>query len=144
MRKYSWIIAILTMIFFGSCHTYVWQSVKKQIVGKWQRSGPDTSKAEIWEFGSDGHLVISYKYKIGTQDTTVILNFINPSTNDTLPYVSYSVANKVSKNYVYTDAWFGNSEYRWLVIKLNKKFMYLESEYKKKTKGTFQIGFKKI
>ena len=125
------------MTVISACNTYLFESVKKRIIGKWLLSDSDTAKIETWEFKSDGTLeiVINNNIKLYTSVTS----------GDSLPYIEWTVENKITKHYLYTDSWWGSTnqeEYpRWLVVKVNKKKLYLSSEQGKKIKGSFQRGF---
>lgn len=133
---------MLLMLAVSACHTYLFQSVKKQITGKWLLSDSDTAKKETWEFRSDGTLEI--RITNATQ-TDSIQWFTDPSSGVAQPYIEWSVENKITKHYLYTDAWWGTSNQddigRWLVVKVNKKKLYLSSEHQKKIRGSFQRGF---
>ena len=133
-------IAIILLISFSACHTYLFEPVKKKIAGKWLLSDSDSAKKEIWEFKSDGTL------EVKINDT--ISWFVSPQSGDSLPYVEWSVENKITKHYLYTDAWWGHgikpSEEqigRWLIVRVSKKKLYISSEFDKKIKGSFQKGF---
>jgi len=142
MRKLK--ISLMLMIFIGlsflGCHTYVFQPVKKQIVGTWIKSPQDSTLHQEWTFTDDGKLfIVDVQPGISARDTA--------RDCDSLTFVSWQVENKITKHYLYTDTYdaFCSLETppRWLVIKVNKKELYLSSEENKKIKGSWQYGFVK-
>jgi hypothetical protein len=131
---------LVSILVLWGCHTWVFQPVKKQIVGTWIISPVSDNVQTEWTFTDDGKLYIVKNYPVGNPDTVIAC--------DSTLYAGWHIENKVTKHYLYTDNWegfckVGDTNPRWLIIKLNGENLYISSENEKRIRGTWQFGFTK-
>ncbi|MCH8330240.1 MAG: hypothetical protein IH946_02490 [Bacteroidetes bacterium] len=143
----------LCTIIFYSCNTYIWQPTEKLLHGIWiLNPDPDsTGLTEKWNFDNGCLKVTYWNNSILVNTKTYVMSRSNPTLTTC---VDYNISNKIDRHFLTTDRWFlGNDPITainadvpiWLIVKLDKKELYLSSEAVnnegKSIKGDYQKGF---
>ncbi len=132
-----------------SCNTLFWQPVSKLLIGTWVMSpNPSGNETIRWTFETDGCLYQDrYDATTGTFITRDLF-FTSPTDRSLTDCIEWNVDAKVTKHYLNTERWFlgdNRDVAKWLVVKINKKELYLSSEIENgdgvTIKGDFQRGF---
>ncbi len=126
------LLVCFTVAVLLGCHTWIFQPVKKNIQGKWQKTPIDENlPAEIWEF--TGSEVIIYK-----EDT--VLNAFREVYR-----APYTIKFKLNKHILVAALPpFEGVVMDWYIVKLTKKYLYLaiyRNESYNIYPGNFQHGF---
>lgn len=162
-KKRSLLLLASLLVIFASCSTFLFQPVKKQIVGTWI-SDPvlSTTNPDTWTFSSNGTCtLVFHDYAVNGSDSTSIYGgpgyssiFYEPGGkrggDTTLSNVPYSITSSAGRYYLNIDAYatlmgYATNQFRFIIISVNSKSMYLESQilYNPAQTGYIQISFSK-
>ena len=139
------------LVIFASCSTFLFEPVSKKIVGTWVAdpvlvaSNPDT-----WTFNSDGTCTLAF-HAYGKYGDSIYYEPANKHGLDTaLTNVPYTISSSAGRYYLNIDAYatlmgYATNQFRFIVISVNSKEMYLESQilYNPAQIGYIQISFSK-
>ena len=159
-RPNNIVLVVFLLVIFSSCSTFLFQPVKKQIVGTWIADPVIGANPDTWTFNSDGTctLVFNALYNSNGQyvpDSVFYApgNATNGSgfgNDTTLSNVAYTISSSAGRYYLNIDAYatlmgYATNQFRFIIVKVNSTQMYLESQilYNPSQIGYIQIGFTK-
>ncbi len=119
-------LATITLVLFSSCHTWIWQPVKKRIVGRWKQTPIDDTKTSyIWEF--DGSQIIIFEESApGTGVYEVIYQ------------TSYSIKLDGQGHVIVAPLPHENGPNEWRIIEITSQTLYIAN--KKYLPGNYHNG----
>ncbi len=142
---------VLLFALFSGCTTSLFQSVKTQIVGTWASDPIVSATPDTWSFNSNGTCTLSF-YAANTADgTNEVYSPAAGNDKDTvLQNVPYSITSSTGTYYLTIDAYanamgYASNQFRFIIVTLNSKTMYLESQilYNPAQTGYIQIELNK-
>jgi hypothetical protein len=150
-KHHNLLVITLLLVVFSGCTTFLFQSVKTQIVGTWQ-SDPVLSNPDTWTFNNDGTCTLVFHAYItkGGADSIFYEPASKQNTDTTLSNVPYTITSSTGRYYLTIDAYatlmgYAADQFRFIIVKVNSKEMYLESQilYAPAQTGYIQISFTK-
>lgn len=148
-KHHNLIVIALLLVVFTSCSTYLFQPVKSQIVGTWYSDPVISPNPDTWTFSSNGTCTLTFNAYVDSIDSNL---FFEPhiAKDTTLVNVPYSISSSLGRYYLNIDAYanimgYASNQFRFIIVKVNSKEMYLESQilYNPAQTGYIQISFTK-
>jgi hypothetical protein len=148
-KHHNLLVVALLLVVFSSCTTFLFQPVKTQIVGTWV-ADPVLSNPDTWTFTSSGTCTLVF-HASGVNGDSIFYEPATKSGGDTtLTNVPYSITSSTGRYYLNIDAYatlmgYAADQFRFIIVKVNSKEMYLESQilYGPSQTGYIQISFSK-
>ncbi|NPA33840.1 MAG: hypothetical protein GXO48_02795 [Chlorobi bacterium] len=134
----GWVLSVFAffLITVGtSCHTWIWQPVKKRIVGQWKQTPIDKNKkSHIWEFD-------------GSQITIFRESAPGSGVYEVIYQTSYSIKFTPQGHVIVAPLPHENGPTEWAIIELTSQTLYIAN--KKYLPGNYhngnlQFGFVRI
>ena len=144
-------LIVVLIVIFSSCSTFLFQPVKKQIVGTWIADPVLSPTPDTWVFNSDGTCTLSFHPTDPLVDTNVYYEPTSKKGGDTtILNAPYSISSSAGRYYLNIDAYanlmgYASNQFRFIIISVNSKSLYLESQilYSPAQKGYIQVSFSK-